>query len=66
MKNPETESISGFCCKLHFHLSSRRQAWFGHLKIKIPGFAGGPIWAAEKEGMKPHFQYLDNDLFTGS
>jgi hypothetical protein len=41
MKNPEKESISGFCCKFHFH-------------------------SAEKEGIEAIFQYLDNDLFTGS
>jgi len=23
MKNPETEAISGFCCKLHFHLAEK-------------------------------------------
>jgi hypothetical protein len=23
MKNPETETISGFCCKLHFHSAER-------------------------------------------
>ena len=23
MKNPETETISGFCCKLHFHSAEK-------------------------------------------
>ena len=23
MKNPETEAISGFCCKLHFHSAEK-------------------------------------------
>jgi hypothetical protein len=23
MKKPETEAISGFCCKLHFHLAEK-------------------------------------------
>jgi len=26
MKNPETEAISGFCCKLHFHSAEKEMA----------------------------------------
>jgi len=26
MKNPETEAISGFCCKLHFHSAEKERA----------------------------------------
>ena len=26
MKNPETEAISGFCCKLHFHYAEKEMA----------------------------------------
>ncbi len=34
MKNPETEAISGFCCKLHFH-SAEKEGLLASLMIPV-------------------------------
>lgn len=36
MKNPETEAISGFCCKLHFQ-SAEKEGLFASLMIPLGG-----------------------------
>ena len=36
----------------YFHLSSHRQAWFGHLKIKIPQKAAGAICLCGERGIR--------------
>ncbi|MEI8225142.1 MAG: hypothetical protein WCG82_04380, partial [Bacteroidota bacterium] len=55
MKNPETEAISGFCCKLHFH-SAEKEGLLSVIpvgvasKLKLPfGFVNFPFSTSQKQ-----------------
>jgi hypothetical protein len=58
-----TPSFTSFMRSFSFQTSSLRQAWFVHLKRKVPQQAAGVIWVAEKEGFEPPVPWIQDNGF---